>query len=661
MKLTKLSVRGQVFGLVFLAVAVILAIVGMGSYHFVQIRSAEGVKDQVNRVSKSILDAQLAEKAYTQVFDDTLKTEFANKVQAVESELGKSAGSWDNEIKVLAEKFTKYKSHLGELDTVHSQYLQVKSRIHSPFRQGEELMNGVIRGIEQIESMRQIEGESLKPGELEMLNIARDCKLGGLKLVGFVDNFLVSGDEAMLADFQKAQEGNSKSYLIALAATAQNIGDKDYIKAAQTYEKLSDEGRALFEQSVQFSRLERESTQKLKEAGADVLRSAEMLLQQVDDSTKVRSLSAARLILIVVGCSLAVFLMFSYFIVMGIIRPLNRVIEGLSDSAQKVSVASGQVATASQQQANGSSRQAAAVEETSATLEEMSAMTRQNASNATQANEIVKSNAEVVNKANVSMGTLATSMQDILNASEETQKIVKTIDEIAFQTNLLALNAAVEAARAGEAGAGFAVVADEVRNLAMRAAEAAKNTADLIDGTTKKIKYGAEIVTKTNSDFQQVADGSRKAVDLVNEIAAASEEQAQGVEQVSKAVSDMDQVVQKNAANADASAAASDDLKAEAEDMNGFVEELITMVGSSNSSGRRDARTRGKKLDSEVPNETKAPLQLELHNLRRGDRKSLSDGFGVAPVRGFCQGHFSADFLGREDKNHQSVTPWRRE
>jgi methyl-accepting chemotaxis protein len=172
-------------------------------------------------------------------------------------------------------------------------------------------------------------------------------------------------------------------------------------------------------------------------------------------------------------------------------------------------------------------------------------------------------------------------MQAITQASEETQKIIKTIDEIAFQTNLLALNAAVEAARAGQAGAGFAVVADEVRNLAMRAADAARNTAGLIDGTVQKIRDGSELVIRTNEAFKRVSDGTGKAAQLVGEIAAASSEQAQGITQISTAVSEMDKVTQQNAANAEESASSAEEMSAQAAQMREVLGELIAVVGGA--------------------------------------------------------------------------------
>ena len=280
---------------------------------------------------------------------------------------------------------------------------------------------------------------------------------------------------------------------------------------------------------------------------------------------------------VVVGVLLA------FFMTTGITKLLNTIVGGLNRGASQVTSASGQISSSSQQLAEGASQQASSLEETSSSLEEMSSMTKQNADSSDQANNLMKEANKIVGQANDSMNQLTGSMQEITKASEETSKIVKTIDEIAFQTNLLALNAAVEAARAGEAGAGFAVVADEVRNLAIRAADAAKNTESLIEGTVKKINDSSELVTKTNEAFEKVSESSQSVGELVGEISAASKEQADGIGQVNTAVNDMDKIVQQNAANAEELASASEEMSAQAEQMTASVDELAALAGGRKS------------------------------------------------------------------------------
>ncbi|CAN2047109.1 methyl-accepting chemotaxis protein [Candidatus Magnetomoraceae bacterium gMMP-1] len=267
-----------------------------------------------------------------------------------------------------------------------------------------------------------------------------------------------------------------------------------------------------------------------------------------------------------------------FFIAKGIAGPLSRIMNGLGQTSKNVASASESLSFTSAQLAEGSSEQAASIEETSSSLEEMSSMTKQNADNSNNADNLMKEANREIKEANAAMTKLTTSMEDISKASEETSKIIKTIDEIAFQTNLLALNAAVEAARAGEAGAGFAVVADEVRNLAMRSAEAAKNTAVLIEGTVEKVKGGVDLVFRTNDAFTKVAESSNKVGSLIGEIAAATSEQAEGINQINKAVTEMDRITQQNAASAEASSSAASQMDAQSKDMKKFVEEMIIII-----------------------------------------------------------------------------------
>jgi len=352
------------------------------------------------------------------------------------------------------------------------------------------------------------------------------------------------------------------------------------------------------------------------------------------------------LLAILVGSALALFL------TRGITKPLRNMFQGLksfsagelaqtaqifreiignlTSGAEQVAAASGQVSSASQSLAEGATEQAAGLEETSSSLEEMASMTKQNADNAQQANALAGEARTAADQGAGSMNRMNGAIQEIQKSSDETAKIIKVIDEIAFQTNLLALNAAVEAARAGEAGKGFAVVAEEVRNLAMRSAEAAKNTADLIEESVKNSQNGVDIAAEVGGALEEIVQGVSKTTDLVSEIAAASQEQAQGIDQVNTAIAQMDKVTQQNAANAEESASASEELSAQAETMNEVVGRLITLVEGENA-----------RRKSALPQQADRPRQS------RSNRASATTGQDAPPA-----GHR----LGKSDETFHHIS-----
>ena len=274
-----------------------------------------------------------------------------------------------------------------------------------------------------------------------------------------------------------------------------------------------------------------------------------------------------------------------------ITRPLNRIIHGLNDGADQVHEASAQVSRASQQLAEGASEQAAALEESSATLEQLSAAMRENAARASTTDGSMCDASKIIAGAEGSMSEAASAMKAISDSSERIRKIIKVIEEIAFQTNLLALNAAVEAARAGEHGKGFAVVAEEVRGLAQRAAQAARETTGLIEETATRVRRGVELNTLTLTEFTRIKDCSGKVVGLVSATTKSTNEQARGIEQITTAVAQMDQVTQQNAAGAEESASAAEELAAQAQIVKGIVGELVAIVGGAGARGRNAAAT----------------------------------------------------------------------
>jgi len=257
---------------------------------------------------------------------------------------------------------------------------------------------------------------------------------------------------------------------------------------------------------------------------------------------------------------------------------INSLVENLGDAMGQVTEAVSQVTSASaqisqgaQSLAEGANEQASSIEEVSSSIEEMSSMTKQNAESSNQAKALAAEAHTAATEGDESMKRMAEAINQIKASADNTAKIVKSIDDIAFQTNLLALNAAVEAARAGEAGKGFAVVAEEVRNLAMRSAEAAKNTADMIEESVKNADQGVNITEEVAKSLGQIVDRTGKVGGLIADIAAASNEQATGIEQVNKAVAQMNQVTQQNAANSEESASAAEELSNQASELSNMV------------------------------------------------------------------------------------------
>jgi len=254
---------------------------------------------------------------------------------------------------------------------------------------------------------------------------------------------------------------------------------------------------------------------------------------------------------------------------------LDQAFTQVSQATEQVSSASQQISAGSQSLAQGANEQASSLEEVSSSLEEMSSMTKQNAENANQAKNLAGEANNNASQGKQAMAQMSESIRKIKESSDETAKIVKTIDEIAMQTNLLALNAAVEAARAGEAGRGFAVVAEEVRNLAQRSADAAKNTANMIAESVKNSEEGVIIAAEVAKSFDAIAGSNAKVDNLIAEIAAASQEQSQGIDQVNTAVAQMDQVTQQNAANSEESASAAEELSSQAEELQSMVAQFV--------------------------------------------------------------------------------------
>ena len=447
---------------------------------------------------------------------------------------------------------------------------------------------------EMIPSLKDIKTTA---GDMKL--IMPQVKMGQLDIADVVQSLADANAEAL----EKAQEEAAKA-----ADQAQNASNKvmaSVKKSGQAVATAADKAEAAgkrLEKAISESKAE--TGQALSQGRAAMAEVEEVKTKiQGDVSAGIKEVVSTNqfslyLLLICLAGSLVLGVIIALALGRMIAGPLNKMVDRLNEGAEEIAGMSENVAEAAVQVSEGSSRQAASLEETSASLEEISSQSRANADDARQADKLTDEARNVIGQTQAAMDEMAESMKLIAQSGGEIAKIVRSIDEIAFQTNLLALNAAVEAARAGEAGAGFAVVADEVRGLAMRAAEAASSTQGLIENTVDRIEQGEQLVDQAQKSFTEVA-ATNDAVDArIKSIAAASGQQAEGVEQVNRAMTEMDQVVQINASHSDRTAAVATQMRAQATGMENVVSELTALV-----SGKRGDRDRAEEPVPEEPAE----------------------------------------------------------
>jgi methyl-accepting chemotaxis protein len=579
---------------------------------------------------------------------NTLQTAMTEASQGVEGwaalvkdypELVKAAEDVGEHLKLYSDTLSQYQSSLSAQTTIRTQWDSIVADCLSLLETTmEDVIDPAKEAAEQAKDVPQmvrwgaidmLMNEAVIANVLKLQTAAHDYAAAGTESAWNV--FLQASQDATqgLADWREVIAGEAK---VEASATKIESYLSDFAKSGNAYHTQAGVVQGL-ESSVTTSA--QGVFQKLEDAMENVIDPAkESAVNRAQRTQTVASTAA--LCLTIAG--IAVGSLLAYFVTRSIVKPINRIILALTEGSEQVTAASNQVSAASQSLAEGSTEQAAGLEETSSSLEEMSSMTKQNADNAQQANTLANEARKAADTGTDSMARMNEAIEEIQKSSDETAKIIKVIDEIAFQTNLLALNAAVEAARAGEAGKGFAVVAEEVRNLAMRSAEAAKNTANMIEESVKNSKNGVDIAGEVGKVLDEIVQGVGKTTDLVSEIAAASQEQAQGIDQVNTAVAQMDKVTQQNAANAEESASASEELNAQSEAMNEIVQQLVALVGGtsvrSGKAGTGIGNNKNVKVDHESAKKAHE-LLMRNHVLGKSDQAfhQIAGGSGEAPKR----------------------------
>jgi len=446
------------------------------------------------------------------------------------------------------------------------------------------MVTGVV-GYAGFSGLRTLEGNTVEIYEKEMMGIldaedmitavllsARDARQALLSSDNAERETLANGVVQYRADFEKALKNADTTY--HRPACKEKVAN-----VARMYSEIFATNSQAINLSVQGKHAEAVEAlrQNREKAGALIAQLSEMssLKRGAAEKSYQSSMAAAGSSRVIMLTALVASIVISLTLGFVIARWFTKAITRVDEIANGVAAASHELAAASEQLSSGAQQSASSLEETASSLEEMTATVRQNADNADQANQLANSSRETAERGGEVVASAVKAMGEINQASRKIADIITTIDEIAFQTNLLALNAAVEAARAGEQGRGFAVVAGEVRNLAQRSATAAKEIKGLIQDSVSKVENGSHLVNQSGETLGAIVNSVKRVTDIVGEIAAASREQAAGIDQINKAVAQMDTVTQSNASQ-------TEEMSGTAVALSGQAEQLQSVVAQFN-------------------------------------------------------------------------------
>lgn len=495
------------------------------------------------------------------------------------------------DLKALLESEGKASKALGEYMTSveRSEKILVNKKIYD-----KQMVDNASIFMKNAEEYLRTQEQQLKE---EMVAKVDSTKLlARLEKITQISNVMNIGNNARVMG-QRAQAKNDATFLEGAIAQFDSIYKmiaqirtttvrpvnleqlKNIENAAKVYESALKSFAGVMQNTVTENTLRVKAADEVLAAATDVVNlGVKNTIEIAEESTT--SLNFASWVM-VIGLVVALLLsaLTALYIIRSIVKIVTEAVKSLSEGTTQVVSASEQISSASVSLAEGASSQASSVEEVSATIEQATASNNQNADNSREANILAQHSNDAAKVGNQRVGDLMVAMQEITASSQKISRIIKTIDEIAFQTNLLALNAAVEAARAGEHGLGFAVVAEEVKNLAERSAGAAKEITGIIEASIDQVKSGTEVANKTKESFTEILNGIKKTSDLIGEIAISAKEQAEGMNQIAIAMGSVDQITQQNASASEETAAAAEELNAQALSMLDNVSELALLAG----------------------------------------------------------------------------------
>ncbi len=614
----KMSMSGKIYSIVIFLFIVALVILGVGvyamqnlsasidflgrtAYRNTSLNSIESVALRRRIATVTIIDS-LDENEMRKVVDNDFKQleqEFAGRIADYERESDKPPTPRQAEIiNDLQKIWSEYVAVTNQIATFSLENSNQRALVlfENSFPFWDEI-DGELRDLANFVNAKNIEAVAET-----FSTLIQEMRVKMMHFRALTLQYIPESDPARIEELEAGILELMKDIDTGMVSVVSDLKpEQGGIMAKGIADKLTSTGTGIFRQTLELVRQNSNlhANQLLNTTGLEVRqRLVEFIAGAIRDSNAITTgaiVDAGRLartmttlMIGIGGIGILVALILSYTTVSRIIRSLRAIITSLDGSSQQVSQAAFHISSSSQQLAEGSTEQAASLEETSSALEQMASMTRQNADNAVKTNETTANNGKLIESGSVAVGNMAEAMGEISESAEQINRIIKTIEDIAFQTNLLALNAAVEAARAGEAGKGFAVVADEVRNLAGRSAQAARDTTQLIETTITRVRHGSSIADELITSFKHIEEGSNTVARLISEITAATNEQASGVDQVNTAVAQMDKVTQSNAATAEESASASEELSSQAQSLSGMVEQLVGMVegtGGRNGTG----------------------------------------------------------------------------